>query len=81
MLASALVGAKLLEEYATRLQSVLEPEHVDEFVAIDPQSGGYFLGATLNAATQAARKAFPDRWTHAMRIGHRAALHFGMHLR
>lgn len=66
--------------YATRLRSVLEPGHVDEFVAIEPQSGEYFLGKTLNEATQAARQSYPDRWTHAMRVGHRAALHLGLQI-
>ncbi len=69
------------EIYATRLRAVLEPEHVDEFVVIEPDSGDYFLGKTLNEATQAARQSYPNRLTHAMRVGHRAALHFGMHIR
>jgi hypothetical protein len=69
------------EIYAGRLQAVLEPEHRDEFVAIEPESGDYFLGKTLNEASQAARCVYPDRLTHAMRVGHRAALHFGLHVR
>lgn len=69
------------EIYATRLQSVLEPGHVDEFVAIEPVSGDYFLGTTLTEATRAVRQSCPDRWTHAMRVGHRAALHFGTQVR
>jgi len=72
-------SAELL--YATRLQAILEPEHMDEFIAIEPISGDYFLGRTLGDATRAARQTYPDRLTHAMRIGHRAALHFGMHIR
>lgn len=67
--------------YVTRLRAVLEPEHNDEFVAIEPESGDYFLGKTLSEASRAARQSHPDRLTHAMRIGHRAALHFGMHVR
>ena len=67
--------------YADRLQAVLEPAHINEFVAIEPESGDYFLGTTLNEATRAARNVYPDRLTHAMRVGHRAALHFGMHVR
>ena len=67
--------------YATRLRDVLEATHNNEFVAIEPESGDYFLGHTLNEATRAARNTYPDRMTHAMRIGHRAALHFGMHIR
>ena len=66
--------------YATRLRPILEPEHTDEFVAIEPESGDYFLGRTLNDAARAARKAHPGRPTHAMRIGHTAALHLGQHL-
>lgn len=69
------------EIYATRLRSVLEPGHVDEFVAIEPESGDYFLGKTLSEATRAARQSYPNRWTHAMRVGHRAALHLGMQIR
>jgi hypothetical protein len=65
--------------YAESLKNDLEREHVDEFVAIEPISGSYFLGTTLNEATRAARQAFPDRPTHVMRIGHRAAIHFGLH--
>ena len=67
--------------YATRLRSLLEPEHRDEFVAIEPESGDYFLGKTLNEATRAARHAYPHRLTHAMRVGHKAALHFGLSVR
>jgi hypothetical protein len=69
------------EVYATRLRGVLEPEHADEFVAIEPESGDYFLGRTLSQASGAARKIYPNRLTHVMRVGHRAALHFGMHVR
>ena len=67
--------------YATRLRAVLEPAHVDEFVAIEPESGDYFLGKTLSDAMGAARRSYPDRLAHAMRIGHKTALHFGMHVR
>lgn len=65
--------------YETRLRSVLETEHADEFVAIEPDSGDYFLGKTLSEAIGAARQAHPDRLAHAMRVGHKAALHFGAH--
>ncbi len=61
---------------AARLRSALEAEHRDEFVAIEPESGDYFLGRTLREAVGAARRAHPDRLTHAMRVGHKAAIHF-----
>ena len=67
--------------YNTRLRAVLEPEHRDEFVAIEPESGEFFLGKTLSEAMGAARRSHPDRLAHAMRVGHKAALHFGLHVR
>jgi len=69
------------EIYATRLKAVLEPEHMGEFVVIEPESGDYFLGRTLSEAGRAARRSHPDRLTHTMRVGHKAALHFGMYVR
>jgi len=68
------------EIYTTRLRGILEPEHMDEFVAIEPESGDYFLGNSLSEAIRAARQSHPDRLTHTMRVGHKAALHFGMHV-
>ena len=69
------------EIYASRLREVLESNHMHEFVAIEPVSGDYFLGRTLSEAIGASRKKYPDRLAHAMRVGHRAAIHFGMQVR
>lgn len=69
------------EIYDSQIRSVLEPQHTDEFVAIEPESGDYFLGNTLSEAIGAARRSYPDRLAHAMRVGHKAAVHFGAHLR
>ncbi|WP_254506572.1 hypothetical protein [Anatilimnocola floriformis] len=66
--------------YEVKLRSILEPKHLHEFVAIEPESGDYFLGQTLSEAVGAARRSYPDRITHTMRVGHAAALHFGMQL-
>jgi hypothetical protein len=71
-------SAKLLYEH--KLRATLENSHRNEFVAIEPISGEYFLGRTLSEALGAARNAHPDRLSHVMRVGHRAALHFGVHL-
>jgi hypothetical protein len=67
--------------YAEKLQAQLEKTHPDEFVAVEPISGDYFLGRTLSKAIGAAHDAHPDRLSHAMRVGHPAALHFGVSLR
>jgi hypothetical protein len=67
--------------YESKLRELLELAHRDEFVAIEPESGDYFLGRTLSEAIGAARKAHPDRLAHAIRVGHKAALHFGVCIR
>jgi hypothetical protein len=64
--------------YQERLKQVLEPAHNDEFVAIEPESGEYFLGATISEAAALARRAHPNKLTHIMLVGHKAALHIGM---
>jgi hypothetical protein len=63
--------------YADRLQASLESQHLDRFVAIEPDSGEHFLGDTLDEAALAAHARYPDRLSHLIRIGHRAALHIG----
>ena len=49
--------------YEQRLRAQLEHTHPDEFVAIEPDSGDYFLGRTLSDAIQAARSAPPGAST------------------
>ncbi len=63
--------------YANRLQAELESRHMDQFVAIEPESGEHFLGDTFDEAVKLARTKYPSRLTHTIRIGHRAAFHIG----
>lgn len=63
--------------YAERLRSILERDHLNEFVAIEPDSGDFFVGKTMSEAIDAARVAHPDRITHTIRIGHAAAIEIG----
>jgi len=63
--------------YEKRLRELLEPAYNDEFVAIEPVSGEYFLGRTLSEAIGASRSKYPDRLAHALRVGHKATVHFG----
>ena len=64
--------------YEEQLRATLEGSHMDEFVAIEPTSGDYFLGRTLSEALGASRTKYPDRLAHALRVGHKAAIHFGL---
>jgi hypothetical protein len=64
--------------YESRLREELEQKHPGRYVCIEPVSGSYFLGDTLDEAVNAAIDVFPDRLTHTLRIGHPAALHLGV---
>ena len=66
--------------YEHRLKATLEQAHAGAFVAIEPTSGEYFVGATLSEAIGAARRAHPHRVAYVMRIGHRTAVHLGTFL-
>jgi hypothetical protein len=63
--------------YADQLKTVLESQHMNRFVAIEPESGDYFLGDTFDEAVKSARAKHPSRLSHTLRIGHRAAFHIG----
>jgi hypothetical protein len=63
--------------YERELKHALEKSHRDEFVAIEPTSGAYFLGKTFIAAAMAAKSAYPSRTSFVLRIGHDAAFHIG----
>ncbi len=56
---------------------MLEPRHLNRFVAIEPESGEYFLGDKFDEAVKLARAKYPSRLSHTIRIGHRAAFHMG----
>jgi hypothetical protein len=64
--------------YDERLRSELEASHGDEFVAIEPDSGDYFLGKTLSEAIQSARAAHPNRLPFTVRIGHKVTVELGV---
>ena len=63
--------------YANHLQVALEIHHQGQFLAIEPESGDYFLSDTLDGAVLAARTRYPDRLSHTLRVGYPAALHLG----
>jgi Zn-dependent peptidase ImmA (M78 family) len=65
--------------YRQRLASVLEPSRLGEFVAIEPESGRYFLGSTATAALVAARSAMPNNLFYLTRVGRETAHTFGGH--
>ena len=63
--------------YAERLQSDLERDHPNEFVAIEPNSGDHYLGKTLTEAVGKSRVAHPGHLAFVIRVGHAHAIHIG----
>ena len=63
--------------YAERLQAKLETENQNKFVAIEPESGDYFVSDSFGQAVADARLVYPDRISFVIRVGHQAALHMG----
>ena len=53
-------------------------DYFGDFVAIEPESGDYFIGTTFDDAVNAALDKYPGRITHTIRIGHNAAIHLGV---
>ena len=67
------------DTYRQKLASVLEPSHDGEFVAVAPDSGHYFLGATASAALIAAHAAVPNKLFYLTRVGRETAHTVGGH--
>ena len=72
------VIARAKEIYDQRLRADLEANHRDAFVAVEPDSGDFFIGATCDEAVKLARSKHPSKLSHTIRIGHAAAFHIGV---
>ena len=59
-----------------RIKDALEPQHKGEIVAIEVDSGDYFLGRTTVEAGERARKKYPDKVFYFIRVGFRAVHKF-----
>jgi hypothetical protein len=59
--------------YDEHLRQSLEPEHTGRYVAIEPDSGRYFLADTGTEALLNARQALPESLFYLARVGHPAA--------
>jgi len=59
-----------------KIKDGLEAEHKGEVVAIDVESGDYFLGKTGLEAARRARARYPNRIPYIIRIGRPAYISF-----
>lgn len=63
--------------YETHLKAVLEPQENGKFVAIEPESEKYFVGATAVEALTKSREQFPDKIFFLARVGFPSAYKIG----
>lgn len=72
------LARRACEIYEATLRSRLESSNLNEFVAIEPDSGDFFLGKTLSEAIQAARAVHPERLPFVLRVGHKSTVELGV---
>ncbi len=53
-----------------KIKPLLEPEYEGKIVAIEVESGDYFLGETVIRAGQKAKEKHPDKVFYFVRIGY-----------
>lgn len=63
-------GKKVYEGIKERL----EENHKDKFVAIEPDSGSYFLGSEPMKAINKGKKKYPNKIFYLVRIGRPAVI-------
>ena len=63
--------------YENQLRLALERDHRHEFVAIEPNSGDFFLGKTPTEAVGKSRHAHPGCLAFVIRVGHSQAIQIG----
>lgn len=72
------IARRATQLYEEKMRHKLESTNMNDFVAIEPESGDYFFGKTLSEAIQASRAAHPERLAFAIRVGHSAAVQIGV---
>jgi hypothetical protein len=64
---------KAVEIYERKLKKKLEPKYKGKMIAIEVDSGKYFMGDDLAEARRKAETAFPDKIFYFKRVGYKAA--------
>ena len=63
--------------YQERIRPLVEPQHVDKFIAIEPDTGEFAFDEDLSTASRKLKERRPDSQTCILRIGHKAAIRMG----
>ena len=60
---------RALALYESKLKAKLEPEHNNQFIAIEPDSEAYAIADSSGNAMRAMHKTYPDKPVLLMKIG------------
>lgn len=63
--------------YEEQLRDRLERKHFGEVIAVEPESGDYALGETLDEADRVCRERFGVKPVHVFRVGGGGAMKVG----
>lgn len=66
-------NVRLGEKVYSRIKAQLEPRHSGKYIAIEVDSGDYFVDEDSTKALLKARRKHPQAIFYLARIGHRAA--------
>lgn len=58
------------------IENKLKPAHLGEIVAIEIESGNFFMGKTHSEAGDKAKQKYPDKIFYFARIGAKAGISF-----
>lgn len=64
------------EIYKKKIKSIVLPDHISKFVAIEVNSGNYFLGNSIMEAIKNGKKKYPNRIFHVVKIGSKLKIYF-----
>lgn len=67
-------ATKARKIYNEQLKRTLEPGFYGQFVAIEVESGDYFLGHTPLEAIKNGKQKYPKKLFHVMKVGYKAAI-------
>jgi len=68
------LAAKARKIYNDRLKGSLETCCRGQFVAVEVDSGDYFLGPTPLEAINNGKSKYPEKSFHVMKVGYKAAV-------
>ena len=68
------LAVKARQIYNDRLKFNLETCCRGQFVAVEVDSGDYFLGITPLEAIKSGKEKYPEKAFHVMKVGYKAAI-------